>query len=485
MGRRRRTLIEEYNQFELDSDASPFFCIYIYKATKADRAVIAGLVGDGLDILEKNAMVKKWRRTTALRTQKDEDEERQKIIMEMTAKPAAKVDMSNNERVLEAMKIAVTRAKQLAARAFQEDLIDRLPMAVEREPLYIEDSSKAHSKDKDGKKGSNSDDEDNSTAKSNKKSKKNADADEEDTLSDIDMDNEAGKKTDVYSVDDLPIYAEEPDSETEDQAVLDTDEILKKFANRYDKSYENCIKRRSKVPVPLVVLDSSDLNDSDIEYSSHLYSKATHNFDEGSSSGLLMQNAIISKCGRRYMLHNNCRCCREPWNERIDGEELHEIWSGIEEAERLGIEKVVGNVHNPPELTPSSSQNTALSQDTFLDITAPTATSSSAQAIQASVESVLEETQMDNGNKALFGWGRRLRKKHGLGTEQFIALLAHTLRDLDPFTRRIFIRQALLPSRKSYINRIADTKSGLTYAPIADELEPFEESFKWGVFRMK
>ncbi|VDN40454.1 unnamed protein product [Gongylonema pulchrum] len=231
--------------------------------------------------MEKNAMVKKWRRTTALRTQKDEDEERQKIIMEMTAKPAAKVDMSNNERVLEAMKIAVTRAKQLAARAFQEDLIDRLPMAVEREPLYqagslldasariysfrvdathseaydvrsklgekIEDSSKAHSKDKDGKKGSNSDDEDNSTAKSNKKSKKNADADEEDTLSDIDMDNEAGKKTDVYSVDDLPIYAEEPDSETEEQAVLDTDEILKKFANKYDKSYENCIKRRSKV----------------------------------------------------------------------------------------------------------------------------------------------------------------------------------------------------------------------------------------------
>lgn len=81
----------------------------------------------------------------------------------------------------------------------------------------------------------------------------------------------------------------------------------------------------------MVVYDSSELNDTETgaEFCSHLYSKATHNFDEGSSSGLLMQNAVTSKCGRRYMMHNNCRCIRDPWNERIEGEDLHEIWSSF------------------------------------------------------------------------------------------------------------------------------------------------------------
>lgn len=44
---------------------------------------------------------------------------------------------AKDERLLEAMKIAVTKAKQLAARAFQEDLIDRLPSVVEKEPLFV------------------------------------------------------------------------------------------------------------------------------------------------------------------------------------------------------------------------------------------------------------------------------------------------------------------------------------------------------------
>lgn len=81
----------------------------------------------------------------------------------------------------------------------------------------------------------------------------------------------------------------------------------------------------------MVVYDSSELNDIETgtEFCSHLYSKATHNFDEGSSSGLLMQNAVTSKCGRRYMLHNNCRCRRDPWSEKNDGEKLHEIWSSF------------------------------------------------------------------------------------------------------------------------------------------------------------
>lgn len=56
---------------------------------------------------------------------------------------------------------------------------------------------------------------------------------------------------------------------------------------------------------------------------------------------------------------------------------------------------------------------------------------------------------------------------------------------MDAFVRRSFIRQAVVPAKKSYINRIADAKSGLTYAPIADELEPFEESMCWKICRMR
>ncbi|MCP9260473.1 hypothetical protein DINM_003509 [Dirofilaria immitis] len=62
---------------------------------------------------------------------------------------------------------------------------------------------------------------------------------------------------------------------------------------------------------------------------------------------------------------------------------------------------------------------------------------------------------------------------------------AYSLRNVDPFVRRSFIREAIIPAKKSYINRIADTRSGLTYAPISDELEPFEESMCWKVCKMR
>lgn len=55
-----------------------------------------------------------------------------------------------------------------------------------------------------------------------------------------------------------------------------------------------------------------------------------------------------------------------------------------------------------------------------MDITAST---SNAPSIQKNVEGLLEEALMESGNKALFRWRRRLQKKLGLGTEQFIALL--------------------------------------------------------------
>lgn len=79
------------------------------------------------------------------------------------------------------------------------------------------------------------------------KSKKKGETDDMNSDPDIDMEDESTKKDDVYDVGDFPIYTEDPDSETEEQAVLEAGEIVKKFTNRYDKSYESCVKRRAKV----------------------------------------------------------------------------------------------------------------------------------------------------------------------------------------------------------------------------------------------
>ncbi|VBB31522.1 unnamed protein product [Acanthocheilonema viteae] len=479
------------------------------------------------DALEKDSRRGSRRISAVLRTQKDEDEERQKILMDMNARSLEKENPAKNERLLEAMKIAVTKAKQLAARAFQEDLIDRLPSVVEKEPLYqagsLLDASariysfrvdathseaydvrsklgdKSQSDNKSGKKdtlpngdsnadeGMNSDNEGSTDKKEGKdKVKKKGQLNEGNSDSGSDLDDGPTKK-DIYDADDLPIYIDDSSSVTDDeQTVLEAGEIVKKFMNRYDKSHENCIKRRAKVP--MIVYDSSELNDTETgaEFCSHLYSKATHNFDEGSSSGLLMQNAVTSKCGRRYMVHNNCRCIRDPWNERIEGEDLHEIWKGIEDAEKLApsnVASVMSSLQDDEHVS-TLSRNTSISQETttFMDTTAST---SSMHSIQKNVEAVLEEALLENGSKELFRWRRQLQKKLGMNCGQFIALLAHSLRDVDPFIRRSFIRQAAIPVKKSYINRIADTKSGLTYAPIADELEPFEESMCWKVCRMR
>ena len=57
--------------------------------------------------------------------------------------------------------------------------------------------------------------------------------------------------------------------------------------------------------------DSSELN-SDLcttltSCNDHLYWKATSNFDEGSSAGLLVQNALVSDGGRRLLVHSQHR----------------------------------------------------------------------------------------------------------------------------------------------------------------------------------
>uniref|UniRef100_A0A1I8EVF6 Condensin complex subunit 2 n=1 Tax=Wuchereria bancrofti TaxID=6293 RepID=A0A1I8EVF6_WUCBA len=481
------------------------------------------------DALEKDSRRGSRRKSAVLRTQKDEDEERQKILMDMNARAVEKENPAKNERLLEAMKIAVTKAKQLAARAFQEDLIDRLPMVVEKEPLYqagslldasariysfrvdathleaydvrsklgdksqldnSKNSKKVISLDDgsdNGDEGVNSDNEGNTGEKEGKdKAKNKGQLDERNSDSDGGLEDGSAKKDDTYDADDLPIYIDDSSSGTDDeQPVLEASDILKKFTNRCDKSHENCVKRRTKIA--MVVYDSSELNDTETgaEFCSHLYSKATHNFDEGSSSGLLMQNAVTSKCGRRYLVHNNCRCIRDPWNEKIEGENLHEIWQAIEDSEKLNpsnVAGVVSNLHDNEHIS-TLSRNASSSQETtvFLDTTAST----SMQSIQKNVEAVLEEALPDSGSKGLFQWRRQLQKKLGMNSGQFVALLAYSLRDVDPFVRRSFIVQAIIPAKKSYISRIADTRSGLTYAPIADELEPFEESMCWKVCKMR
>lgn len=74
----------------------------------------------------------------------------------------------------------------------------------------------------------------------------------------------------------------------------------------------------------MVVVDTSDLDDHEesSQFCGHLYSKATHNFDEGSTSGLLMQNVVIGKHGRRLLLHNDLRCPPDPPHEKIDADDL-------------------------------------------------------------------------------------------------------------------------------------------------------------------
>ncbi|VDM96809.1 unnamed protein product [Thelazia callipaeda] len=475
------------------------------------------------DALEKDDAKKRHssRRVSAvLRTQKDEDEERQKILMDMNARANEKENPAKNERVLEAMKIAVTKAKQLAARAFQEDLIDRLPMVVEKEPLQQagslldasariysfrvdathseaydvraklgksslsenkKDSSDGADDDGNGKMNSDDDEAEKKSSKDKTKKKKGID---EGSDSDIDLEGEL-EKTDIYDAEDLPVYFDDVASGTEDEnMVWERTEILKKFKEKYDKSHESCINRRSKIS--MVVYDPSELNDTETgaEFCSHLYNKATHNFDEGSSSGLLMQNAITSRCGRHYMLHNSCRCTRNIWNEKIEGENLHEIWSGIEDAERLAPLNIPNSSVTSSLREEHICRNATTSQETtFMD--AAVTASSNMQSIQKVVETVLNEALLESGSEELFRWRKHLQKKLGMDSGQFIALLAHSLRDLDPFIRHSFIRQSLIPVRKSYISRIADSKSGLTYAPIADDLEPFEESMCWKVYRMR
>lgn len=62
-----------------------------------------------------------------------------------------------------------------------------------------------------------------------------------------------------------------------------------------------------------------------------------------------------------------------------------------------------------------------MSQETTLMDT--TASTSSMQSIQKSVESVLEKTVLESGNKELFRWRRQLQKKLGMNSGQFVALL--------------------------------------------------------------
>lgn len=79
------------------------------------------------------------------------------------------------------------------------------------------------------------------------KTKKKGHLDEGNSDSDFGLEDEPDKKHDVYDADDLPIYVDDSSETDDEQTVLDRSEIMKKFMDRYDKSHENCIKRRAKV----------------------------------------------------------------------------------------------------------------------------------------------------------------------------------------------------------------------------------------------
>lgn len=50
---------------------------------------------------------------------------------------AAEKDKEKALRTAESIKTALAKAKQLAARAFKEDIIDQLSSAVEEQPLFV------------------------------------------------------------------------------------------------------------------------------------------------------------------------------------------------------------------------------------------------------------------------------------------------------------------------------------------------------------
>lgn len=69
-----------------------------------------------------------------------------------------------------------------------------------------------------------------------------------------------------------------------------------------------------------------DDNEGSLGFIGHLYSKATHKFDEGCTNGLLMQNTLTSKDGRRYLLHNHSRHHSENRIEKITGDGLTSLY---------------------------------------------------------------------------------------------------------------------------------------------------------------
>ncbi|VDM46082.1 unnamed protein product [Toxocara canis] len=457
-------------------------------------------------------------------------------------------------RKAEAIKVALAKAKQLAARAFKEDIIDQLSTAVEEQPLFhagtmLDASARVYSFRVDvthseacdvrmklgdpktlekaetrEKQTREQHDDDMNASPGSSDSEKEDDGPTDGTRkAQNDFNDEVGRKKQIQKerteregsdigeeaddkiaprldescdVEDLSLSVVEFDSDNE-EGVVDTEQLIKKLKKKVDSAHAKCLQRRSKVA--MVATDTADLDDLEeaSQFCSHLYSKATHNFDEGSTSGLLMQNAATGKHGRRLMLHNDVKCPPDPPREKIDADDLlpfYGLIDDIEKAEPPGSATVFGDCDPSTSLLADLTAQVVISNLTAGDETqsfpGPDGNATFAVdaylttpercALLSNLKEFLKRNPPCSLKDALFVSRTRLQKELRISSRKFAKVLVEPALCLS-------LAHAILtpPGNLSSAMRSAESESCIASAVVADELELFEESFDWVVNRMR
>uniref|UniRef100_A0A0N5AL35 Condensin complex subunit 2 n=1 Tax=Syphacia muris TaxID=451379 RepID=A0A0N5AL35_9BILA len=255
-------------------------------------------------------------------------------------------DEERNKYVSRIMEFSLLKAKQLASRAFQEDLIGKLAGVVERETLIVscklnsqsffsvmfnqagrllDASARIYSfrvdvthttvyevrsklgdedKSKDSLPLTGVDEcftEDGKKLFQGEIGSKESDECNPSTSNDDNAKVDKRRRCIEYAEEDLPsnyLLSNNP---------VDNDEDVDKFLGNYFCQRALVLKRsnlrRSKIGT--LIHELSDLNsESSTFYNDQLYCKAIRNVDEGSCTGLLMQNALTCDNGRKILLHN-------------------------------------------------------------------------------------------------------------------------------------------------------------------------------------
>ncbi|VDK64735.1 unnamed protein product, partial [Anisakis simplex] len=496
---------------------------------------------ESLDYANKRMKRKSYRRySRAIRTQAEEDEERQKILMEAlhggNTKKAAQTDKDNEMRKAEAIKIALAKAKQLAARAFKEDIIDQLSMAVEQQPIFhagtmLDASARVYSfrvdvthseacdvrmklgdpttsnkaneggkhqadeKHGHGSEGSDMDTDIDASSDDGPTTQKQA-TDKEDRKKrglkdganrlEEDSDIEADEEHTPANLDDLEDFddleaTEESDPENED-ILMEPEQLMEKFRKKADSAHAKCMKRRNKVS--MVTTDTNELDDREetAQMCAHLYSKATHNFDEGSTSGLLMQNITIGKHGRRLLLHNDVKCPPDPPSEKVNADDLlpfYGLMNDIEKAEPPPSATIFGDDDASTSLmvdptTQYDETQAFLGADgnaTFA--VEPSLTVPAHCALLKTIKESMKKNVPRSPKDFLFFNRLRLQRKLGITSGKFMKILS-SVKEVEPALYSSLVHAMFTIPQRSKIHadssrRSIDSQNWIGNAVIADE----------------